>query len=112
MCGIVAYIGGQDATPIVVDGLKKLEYRGYDSAGIAILDDGKIEIRRAAGKVALLETLIEKIQSREPQGSDTPVGQRMVPPASSTPTLISGWPAGSSLSITASLRTIFLSRKN
>jgi len=41
MCGIVAYIGGQDATPIVVDGLKKLEYRGYDSAGIAILDDGK-----------------------------------------------------------------------
>ncbi len=60
MCGIVAYIGGQDATPIVVDGLKKLEYRGYDSAGIAILDDGKIEIRRAAGKVAFLETLIEK----------------------------------------------------
>lgn len=60
MCGIVAYIGGQDATPIVVDGLKKLEYRGYDSAGIAILDDGKIEIRRAAGKVALLEALIEK----------------------------------------------------
>ena len=59
MCGIVAYIGGQDATPIVVDGLKKLEYRGYDSAGIAILDDGKIEIRRAAGKVALLETLIQ-----------------------------------------------------
>jgi len=60
MCGIVAYIGGQDATPIVVDGLKKLEYRGYDSAGIAILDDGKIEIRRAAGKVALLERLIEE----------------------------------------------------
>ncbi len=59
MCGIVAYIGGQDATPIVVDGLKKLEYRGYDSAGIAILEDGKIEIRRAAGKVALLETLIQ-----------------------------------------------------
>ncbi len=60
MCGIVAYIGGQDATPIVVDGLKKLEYRGDDSAGIAILDNGRIEIRRAAGKVALLETLIEK----------------------------------------------------
>lgn len=60
MCGIVAYIGRQDGTSIVVDGLKKLEYRGYDSAGIAILDDGKIEIRRAAGKVALLEALIEK----------------------------------------------------
>ena len=60
MCGIVAYIGGQDATPIVVDGLRKLEYRGYDSAGIAILDDGKIEIRRVAGKVEFLEKLIDK----------------------------------------------------
>lgn len=60
MCGIVAYIGGQDATPVVVGGLRKLEYRGYDSAGIAILDHGKIEIRRVAGKVALLEKLIDK----------------------------------------------------
>lgn len=68
MCGIVAYIGGQDATPIVVDGLKKLEYRGYDSAGIAVLDDGKIEIRRAAGKVALLEKLIEKNQVKGTTG--------------------------------------------
>ena len=60
MCGIVAYIGGQDATPIVVDGLKKLEYRGYDSAGIAILENDNIEIRRVAGKVELLERLIQK----------------------------------------------------
>ncbi len=60
MCGIVAYIGGQDATPIVVEGLRKLEYRGYDSAGIAILEDGKIEIRRVAGKVGFLEKLVEK----------------------------------------------------
>jgi glucosamine--fructose-6-phosphate aminotransferase (isomerizing) len=60
MCGIVAYIGGQDATPIVVEGLRKLEYRGYDSAGIAILDDGRIEIRRVAGKVEFLEKLVEK----------------------------------------------------
>ena len=60
MCGIVAYIGGQDATPIVVDGLKNLEYRGYDSAGIAILENKKIEIRRVAGKVELLENLIKK----------------------------------------------------
>jgi len=50
MCGIVAYIGGQNATPIILDGLKKLEYRGYDSAGIAVLQDGKIEIRRDVGK--------------------------------------------------------------
>jgi len=41
MCGIVAYIGERDATPIVVNGLKKLEYRGYDSAGVAVLQDGK-----------------------------------------------------------------------
>ena len=58
MCGIVAYIGGQNATPIVLGGLKKLEYRGYDSAGIAVLQNGKIEIRRDAGKIDHLETLI------------------------------------------------------
>ena len=58
MCGIVAYIGGQNATPIVLDGLKRLEYRGYDSAGIAVLQNGRIEIRRDAGKIDHLETLI------------------------------------------------------
>lgn len=60
MCGIVAYVGEQDATPIVVSGLKRLEYRGYDSAGIAVLQDGKIEIRRDAGKIGHLEALIAK----------------------------------------------------
>lgn len=55
MCGIVAYIGEQDATPIVINGLKKLEYRGYDSAGIAVISDGKIEVRRDAGKIKQLE---------------------------------------------------------
>lgn len=58
MCGIVAYIGGQNATPIIVNGLKKLEYRGYDSAGVAVLQNGKIEVRRDAGKIARLEALI------------------------------------------------------
>ena len=58
MCGIVAYIGGQNATPIVLDGLKRLEYRGYDSAGIAVLQNGRIEIRRDAGKIDHLEALI------------------------------------------------------
>jgi len=43
MCGIVGYIGEQDATPIILKGLKKLEYRGYDSAGIAVLTNGHIE---------------------------------------------------------------------
>ena len=58
MCGIVAYIGGQNATPIIVNGLKKLEYRGYDSAGVAVLQNEKIEVRRDAGKIARLEALI------------------------------------------------------
>ncbi len=58
MCGIVGYIGEQDATPIILNGLKKLEYRGYDSAGIAVLQNGRIEVRREAGKLSRLEALV------------------------------------------------------
>ncbi|APG28457.1 glutamine--fructose-6-phosphate aminotransferase [Syntrophotalea acetylenivorans] len=58
MCGIVGYFGQQQATPIIIDGLRRLEYRGYDSAGVAILNGGKIEVRRAKGKLAELETLL------------------------------------------------------
>ncbi|MDX9709182.1 MAG: glutamine--fructose-6-phosphate transaminase (isomerizing) [Trichloromonas sp.] len=60
MCGIVGYIGSQQATPIVLDGLRRLEYRGYDSAGIATLHDGKIEIRRAQGKLISLENVLRE----------------------------------------------------
>ncbi len=59
MCGIVGYIGDQDATPIILNGLKKLEYRGYDSAGIAVLQNGKIEVRRDAGKLNKLTAMVE-----------------------------------------------------
>lgn len=55
MCGIVGYIGHKDAYPIIIKGLKRLEYRGYDSAGIALLDEGKINIYKKQGKVANLE---------------------------------------------------------
>jgi len=60
MCGIVGYIGPQDATPIILNGLKRLEYRGYDSAGLAVLQNSHIEVRRDAGKLARLATLLEE----------------------------------------------------
>jgi glutamine---fructose-6-phosphate transaminase (isomerizing) len=58
MCGIVGYIGPQDATPIILNGLKRLEYRGYDSAGLAVLNGDKIEVRRDAGKLSRLANLV------------------------------------------------------
>ncbi len=61
MCGIVGYIGPQDATPIILNGLKRLEYRGYDSAGIAVIEGEKIEVRRDAGKLDHLVQLVEEV---------------------------------------------------
>jgi len=55
MCGIVGCIGSQNAVPLLLDGLKRLEYRGYDSAGVAVLHDGRIDVRRSVGKLANLE---------------------------------------------------------
>jgi len=60
MCGIVGYIGSETAAPIIVDGLRKLEYRGYDSAGVAIHDGDKIEVVRAMGKLRALDEALGK----------------------------------------------------
>ncbi len=59
MCGIVAYIGQREACPIVIEGLKRLDYRGYDSAGIAALRDGRLVMRRAVGRIANLESKLD-----------------------------------------------------
>lgn len=65
MCGIVGYIGSKDVTPILVSGLKKLEYRGYDSAGIAVIEKERLAVVKSVGKLANLE---KKLENYQPHG--------------------------------------------
>ena len=60
MCGIIGYIGKTDAIPILLDGLRRLEYRGYDSSGVAILNGGEIEVRKRIGRISNLAELIQE----------------------------------------------------
>ncbi len=66
MCGIVGYVGAEEAAPILVSGLRRLEYRGYDSAGVAVLDGPKLTVVRATGK---LKNLDAKVQAEMPKGT-------------------------------------------
>ena len=63
MCGIVGYIGKAQAVPVLVSGLEKLEYRGYDSAGISIFENGKIETIKTKGRLADLEEKIAGVSA-------------------------------------------------
>ena len=60
MCGIVAYIGSREAYPIIIKGLKRLEYRGYDSAGIALSHEGNLNVFKKQGKVSNLEAFTQE----------------------------------------------------
>jgi glucosamine--fructose-6-phosphate aminotransferase (isomerizing) len=70
MCGIIGYLGSQEAMPIILDGLKRLEYRGYDSAGMAVIGQGGLAIRRSLGKLKELENLLR----RDPLGGQVGIG--------------------------------------
>ena len=66
MCGIVGYVGSKPLVPLIMEGLRKLEYRGYDSAGIAVVRNGDLEIRRSAGKLSRLDRLLSPNWQKRP----------------------------------------------
>lgn len=68
MCGIVAYLGKKTAQPVLIEGLKRLEYRGYDSAGVATLSNGEIKIKKTSGRISALEEILDKPQECETLG--------------------------------------------
>ena len=87
MCGIVGYIGDKQAYPILIKGLSRLEYRGYDSAGVALIQNGQIlNVYKRQGKVQDLVDYAAEFQLKEPLESDTPDGRLMV--SQMTPMLI------------------------
>src|SRR3712207_4416339 len=68
MCGIVGYVGPREATDVVISGLQRLEYRGYDSAGVAVVHHGDLSIRRSVGKLANLQARLHEKPTHGHQG--------------------------------------------
>ncbi len=68
MCGIVAYLGKKSAQPTLIEGLKRLEYRGYDSAGVGLLSGGEIKVKKCSGRISALEEILDKADSNETLG--------------------------------------------
>ena len=88
MCGIIGVIGHNKVSSLLIEGLKRLEYRGYDSAGIATLLNGKIDRRRSLGKIENLKKLLKKVLLKEMLELGIPDGQHMAFQAKQMPTLI------------------------
>ena len=109
MCGIVGYVGKKRVVPVIIEGLRRLEYRGYDSAGIAVCGNGEgLQIRRAEGKVRNLEEVNRLKPLDGTYASATPAGPRTAVPRKKTPTRIAIAPDASSSCTTESSRTTFL----
>ena len=70
MCGIVGYVGSKPLLPVLIEGLRRLEYRGYDSAGVAVVRDGQMHVRRSAGKLSALEAVL----ARDPVAGEFGIG--------------------------------------
>ena len=112
MCGIIGYIGKKSASPILLEGLRRLEYRGYDSAGVAVHRCADLLVRKKKGKIdeGLARTVARRSRPTAASASATRAGPRTARPPTKIPIRTSTRPAGLPSSTTASLRITIGSR--